>query len=166
MSRKKNDKALVLGIGNLLLRDEGAGVRTVELFEAAYHFGGDVTCLDGGTSGLSLLSHIRDYSHIIIVDAVKADCPPGSVVRVSGERLAHLPGLPHASAHQLGVKDILSIAAFEGLTPKIALVGITPKKISAGMELTPEVSKALPLAAEAIREELKKFGFKASRKAH
>lgn len=165
MARKKRGKALVLGTGNLLLRDEGAGVRATELFEREFSFGPDVTCLDGGTSGLSLLNHIRDYTHILIVDAVRADCPPGTVVRVSGERLAHLPGLQHASAHQLGIKDLLAIAAFEGLKPEITLIGITPEDISAGMELTPRVQEALAIAAEAIREELEKSGFKAARKA-
>lgn len=165
MARKKRDKALVLGTGNLLLRDEGAGVRATELFERNYSFGPDVVCLDGGTSGLTLLSHIRDYTHILIVDAVRADRPPGSIVRVSGERLSSLAGFAHTSAHQLGVKDLLAIAAFEGLRPEITLIGITPEDISAGMELTVRVREALPLAAEAIREELEKFGFKAVRKA-
>lgn len=164
MARKKRDKALVLGIGNLLLRDEGAGVRTIGLFERDYSFGHDVVCLDGGTSALSLLTHIRDYTHIIIVDAVRTQGPPGTIVRVPGERLESLPGLPHTSAHQVGVKDLLAIAEFQGLRPEVSLVGIAPGEISAGMELTPRVQEALPLAAEAIREELEKFGFKARRK--
>lgn len=165
MARKRRNKALVLGIGNLLLKDEGAGVRTITLFESGYSFGPDIVCLDGGTSGLSLLSHMKDYTHIVIVDALSSQGPPGTLVRVPGEKLQSFPALSHTSAHQIGLKDLLAIARFEGLAPEVCVIGIIPKDMSAGMELTPEVECALPLAAEAIREELERFGFKAARKA-
>ena len=165
MARKKRDKALVLGIGNLLLKDEGVGVRTITLFESDYSFGPDIVCLDGGTSGLSLLSYIKDYTHIIIVDALRSQGPPGTVVRVPKEKLQSFPALSHTSAHQIGLKDLLAIAKFEGLDPEISVIGVIPKDMSAGMELTPEVQRALPLATEAIREELERFGFKTARKA-
>lgn len=162
---KKRKKALVLGIGNILLKDEGLGVRAAEFFKRNFSFGPDVACLDGGTSGLGLLSYIRDYSHLIIVDAVTAAGEPGTVIRIPGEKLQSLPDLKSASAHQIGVRDLLTIARFQGLSPELVVVGIIPKDISAGLELTPEAEKALPLAAEAIREELEKFGFKAHRRA-
>jgi hydrogenase maturation protease len=165
MARKKRKKALVLGIGNLLLKDEGLGVRAAELFKLDYRFGPEVECLDGGTSGLGLLTYILDYTHLIIVDAVHAKGAPGTILRIPGEKLQSWPYLKPSTAHQIGVRDLLAIARFQGLEPQLALVGIIPKDISAGLELTPEARKALPLAAEAIREELEKFGFKAERKA-
>jgi len=165
MARKRRNKALVLGIGNLLLKDEGAGVRTVALFESDYSFGDDVVCLDGGTSGLGLLSYIRDYTHLIIVDALRSQGPPGTLVRVPKEKLQNTPARSHTSAHQIGLKDLLAIARFEGLDPEISVIGVIPKDMSAGMELTPEVQRALPLATEAIRKELERFGFKAAKKA-
>lgn len=161
MARKQRKKALVLGIGNLLLKDEGLGVRAIELFKSDYSFGPEVTCLDGGTSGMGLLTYIQDYTHIIIVDAVRAEGAPGTVLTIPGEKLQSLPTLKTSSAHQIGVKDLLAIAEFQGLKPELAVIGIIPKDISAGLELTPEAQKALPRAAEAIRQELEKFGFKA-----
>jgi len=107
------------------------------------------------------LTYIQDYTHIIIVDAVRAEGAPGTILRVPGEKLNSLPALKSSSAHQIGVKDLLEIARFQGLSPELALIGIIPRDISAGLELTPEIQKALPLAAEAIRQELEKFGFKA-----
>lgn len=165
MARKQRKKALVLGIGNLLLKDEGLGVRAIELFKRDYSFGPEVACLDGGTSGMGLLTYIQDYTHIIIVDAVRAEEAPGTIIRVPGEKLNSLPTLKSSSAHQIGVRDLLEIARFQGLSPELALVGIIPRDISAGLELTPEAQKALPLAAEAIREELEKFGFKAEERS-
>lgn len=165
MARNKRKKALVLGIGNILLKDEGLGVRAAEYFEKNFSFGPDVACLDGGTSGLGLLTYIRDYSHLIIVDAVSASGEPGTIIRIPGEKVEGWPALKSSSAHQIGVKDLLAIARFEGLSPEVVVIGIIPKEMSAGLGLTPEGEKALPLAAEAIREELEKHGFKASRKA-
>jgi hydrogenase maturation protease len=165
MARKTRKKALVLGIGNLLLKDEGLGVRAVEVFKRDFSFGPEVTCLDGGTSGLGLLTYIQDFTHIVIVDAVRAKGAPGDVLIVPGEKLQSLPSLKSTSAHQVGVKDLLDIARFQGLSPELTLVGIIPKDIAIGMELTPAAQKALPAAAEAIRTELEKFGFKATRKA-
>jgi len=165
MALKRRKKALVLGIGNLLLKDEGLGVRAVEGFRRDYSLGPGIECLDGGTSGLGLLSYIRDYTHIVIVDAVRAEGPPGTVLSVPGEKLLGLPILKSSSAHQIGVRDLLEIARFQGLSPELSLVGVIPGDISPGMELTSEAEKALPEAEEAIRAELEKFGFKAERKS-
>ena len=160
MHKRKRKKALVLGIGNLLLRDEGLGVRTTEYFEGHFSFGPDVVCLDGGTSGLGLLSYIEDYSHIIIVDAVAALEAPGKIFRIPGEEVRKWPALKSSTAHQIGLRDLLAIARFQGLNPELMIIGVIPKDISPGLELTPAIKRAVPLAAEAIGEELKKFGFK------
>ncbi len=165
MALKRRKKALVLGIGNLLLKDEGLGVRAAEGFKRDYSFGSDVACLDGGTSGLGLLSYIQDFTHIVIVDAVAAEGAAGTVLRIPGAKLLDLPQLKSSSAHQIGVRDLLEIARFQGLTLELALVGIIPKDISPGLELTHEAEKALPEAEEAIRTALEDFGFKATRKA-
>lgn len=165
MARKKKHRALVLGIGNILLGDEGLGVRATERFKEAYGFGPDVACLDGGTSGLGLLSYIRDFSHIVIVDAVSASGRPGDIIRIPGDTVESLPALKSSSAHQVGVRDLLSIARFEGLCPEVTVIGIIPADISPSLELTPEARSALPAAAEAIAAELSRFGFKARKKA-
>lgn len=164
-ARGKGKKALVLGIGNILLRDEGVGVRVAEFFKANYGFGPEVACMDGGTSGLGLLSYIRDYTHIVIVDAVSASGAPGRVVVIPGSRIEGWPSLKSTSAHQVGVRDLLAIARFQGLTPEVTVIGIVPKDLSAGLELTNEAAKAIPLAAEKTAEELGRFGFKVKKKA-
>ncbi len=160
IEKRKRKKALVLGIGNVLLRDEGFGVRATEYFEGHFSFGPDVVCLDGGTSGLGLLSYIEDYTHIIVVDAVAANGSPGKIFRIPGEEVQKWPSLKSSTAHQIGLRDLLAIARFQGLNPELMIIGVIPKDISAGLELTPVIKKAVPLAAEAIAEELKRFGFK------
>lgn len=164
MNDAKRKRALVLGIGNVLLKDEGLGVRAIEYFSERYGFGPDVDCLDGGTSGLGLLSYIKDYSHIIVVDAVAASGPPGKVIRIPGEEVAKWPALKSTSAHQIGLRDLIEIAKFQGLSPELVIIGIIPEDITPGLELTALAARSVPLAAEAIREELARFGFRAEKK--
>lgn len=165
MVQKTGKKALVLGIGNILLSDEGLGVRAVELFQEQYSFKRDVSCIDGGTAGLGLLSYIRDFTHIIIIDALSAKGAPGAVIRIPGSDIPAWPALKSTSAHQLGVRELLTLARFEGLNPEVTIIGIIPKDISAGLELTPEVKGSLPEAVRLITEELAAFGFKVRKKA-
>ncbi|OGP18678.1 MAG: hypothetical protein A2V21_310265 [Deltaproteobacteria bacterium GWC2_55_46] len=162
MAKRKRKKALVLGIGNVLLKDEGLGVRAIEYFAERYSFGKEVTCLDGGTSGLGLLSYIKDFSHLIIVDAVAANGEPGKLFRIPWEEVRKWPSLKSSTAHQIGLRDLIEIARFQGLSPELVIIGVIPKDISAGLELTPVIKKALPLVAEAIRKELETSGFKVS----
>ncbi|MBW7957906.1 MAG: HyaD/HybD family hydrogenase maturation endopeptidase [Deltaproteobacteria bacterium] len=164
MADAKRKKALVLGIGNVLLKDEGLGVRAIEYFSERYGFGPDVDCLDGGTSGLGLLSYIKDYSHIIVVDAVAASGPPGKLLRIPGEEVVKWPALKSTSAHQIGLRDLIEIAKFQGLRPELVIIGIIPRDITPGIELTPEAARSVPLAAEAIRDELTRFGFSVEKK--
>src|SRR3972149_576005 len=150
MHKRKRKKALVLGIGNLLLRDEGLGVRTTEYFEGHFSFGPDVVCLDGGTSGLGILSYIEDYSHIIIVDAVAALEAPGKIFRIPGEEVQKWPALESSTAHQIGLRDLLAIARFQGLNPQPMIIGVIPAHLSPGLGRNLAIKTSFPLAAEAI----------------
>lgn len=164
LARKTKKRALVLGVGNILLRDDGLGVRTAEFFERSYSFGSDVSCLDGGTAGAGLLTLFSEFSHIIIIDALSSDSPPGAIYTFSGEDLKKKGPRLKASAHSIGVKDLLDLAAFEGSRPAVSIIGIVPSEISPGLELSDEVMEALPEAARTISKELKRFGFKTAKR--
>lgn len=157
-------KALVLGIGNILLRDEGLGVKAIDFFEQTYDLPEGVSCVDGGTAGIKLLSLLKEFTHIIIIDAVASRKEkPGAIIRFGGKDLELVPPLK-TTAHQLGVKDLLTLLKFEGHTPVVRIIGVVPEDISAGMELSQLIKKKLPGIAEAISEELEGFGFKAEKK--
>jgi hydrogenase maturation protease len=108
---------LVLGIGNVLMMDDSVGVRAIEELQRRYHFPDGVELLDGGTSGIELLSHIEGRDNLIIIDALKSGHSPGTVVRVEGE---DVPArfMTRISPHQLGLSDVLAAAtiAFWGRT--------------------------------------------------
>ncbi|MDO8426644.1 MAG: HyaD/HybD family hydrogenase maturation endopeptidase [Deltaproteobacteria bacterium] len=160
---ERDKKALVIGIGNILLRDEGLGVRAVEFFKENYTLPRGVECVDGGTAGLSLSSFFREYKRIIIVDAVSSGGPPGAIVRLGKDGLQKGPPLK-TTAHQLGIKELLAIAEFEGYRSQVRLIGAVPLDISPGLELTPLIKSKLPDLASAIEEELKGFGIMARKK--
>ncbi len=155
------DLPLVVGIGNILLRDEGVGVHVVlELQRQAANGQLDVAAgarfVDGGTLGLELLPMIDGASALILVDAVNLGRAPGSIVVIRGDAIeGTLAG--HVSPHQVGIADLVAAARLMGVMPEAAsLVGIQPARIDIGLDLTPEVAAALPGAIDAVCAELRR----------
>ncbi|MBI5587037.1 MAG: HyaD/HybD family hydrogenase maturation endopeptidase [Deltaproteobacteria bacterium] len=158
MAKAKKDKRyLVLGVGNILLKDEGLGVRAIEYIRERYSVPESVSVVDGGTGGLNLLSLIRDFDHIIIVDAVAPRTTPGALYRIPGKMLPKSPPLM-TTAHQLGVSDMLAIADLEGYDPDVVVIGMEPKEISVSLELSSVIREKLPEVAEMVAKELEGFG--------
>lgn len=158
MSGKAEKRALVIGIGNILLRDEGLGVRVSEYFERAYSFSDNVRCLDGGTAGVNLLPALQGFTHLFFIDAISSADPPGTVRTFSAADIMKGPPLK-TSAHFLGVKDLLAIAEFEGYRFEAMIIGVVPKDLSPGMDLSDMIRQTVPKAAETLAKELRKKGF-------
>ena len=153
---------LVLGLGNILLSDEGAGVRAVEELRKHYDLSDLVKIIDGGTMGLELLPYFEKRSHILIVDAVKSGNPPGTVTRIE-DPPAFLQ--EKTSPHQIGLPDVLRIAAITGSLPRnVILLGIEPKRLSTGLDLSAEVALNLNRLVEMVVAELDKIGIKVQSK--
>jgi hydrogenase maturation protease len=151
-------RVLVLGLGNILLRDEGVGVRVIEALAERYRMPPGVDLLDGGTSGMDLLDTIAGCDHLLICDAVRADAPPASVVRLSGSLVPALFRNRY-SPHQLGVSDVLATLILTDETPaSITLIGVVPVDMALGLELSPEVAQAAERAVEFLVAELRGLG--------
>lgn len=158
-------KVLVLGIGNLLLQDEGAGVRAVEAFERKYCAPACVEILDGGTSGIELLQYIRGKDHLILLDVVKSGNAPGIIIRLEGK---DVPALfqKKISPHQLGISDLLATAQLIGKMPKrVVLFGIEPKSIGTGLEMSGEVGRNIGRLADMVADELVSLGLSVTTKS-
>ncbi len=153
---------LVLGLGNILLSDEGVGVKAVEELQTRYDCSHAVEIVDGGTMGLELLPYFEERSHILIVDAVKSGNEPGTVTRIE-DPPAFLQ--EKTSPHQIGLPDVLRIAAITGSLPRnVILLGIEPKQLSTGLDLSTEVALNLNRLVEMVVEELDKIGIKVQSK--
>jgi hydrogenase maturation protease len=151
--------ALVLGVGNILLADEGVGVRVVEAFQQRYVIPEGVDVLDGGTAGMDLLDALSSRSHIVIVDAVRTGAEPGTIVQLSG---TDVPALfsNRISPHQLGISDVLAILRLIDQEPRhIALIGIVPVDLDLGLALSGMIAAKVDEMADLVADELRSHGF-------
>jgi len=153
-------KALVLGIGNLLIGDEGVGCKVVEELNNRYQMPPDVECVDGGTAGFELLPLIDNKDQLILIDALKNDMAPGTVVKIEDEDVP-MTFLTSISPHQLGISDVLAAAALTDTLPeKMVLFGVEPKQLDVGIGLSPEVETGMEKIIDVVVEQLRNFGYK------
>lgn len=152
-------RILILGVGNTLLKDEGAGVRVVEYLRERYEFPESVSCIDGGTAGPALTSLLSAFDHAIIVDAVRYGSAPGTLYRIPADQLSISPPVM-ATAHQIGIRDVLALVMLENdeHCPETVIIGVEPQEVSPGLELTPEIGALIPQLARLVMEELGRFG--------
>jgi hydrogenase maturation protease len=137
-------KILLIGLGNILLQDEGVGVHVVNAIRGRYACTPEVDIIDGGTLGLDLLPLFSDREKVLIIDAVNFGKEHGYIgVLEDGE----IPAVLHAklSVHHIGLADILSAATLMGVKPrKIRLIGIQPESTNTfGLEVTPAVREKI-----------------------
>lgn len=143
-------KTLVLGVGNLLLKDEGVGIHVVRALEKEPLPAG-VDVLDGGTGGLHLLHWLDAYERIILIDATMDDRPAGSVRLVRPRYASDFP--PLMSAHEIGLRDMIAALHLVGRFPETDLLLISVADIGElGIGLTPLVEASVPVALRWIKE--------------
>lgn len=145
------NRSLILGIGNTLLSDEGAGVHVIEYLQSHYPDLPDVTYIDGGTLSFTLSERIEETENLIVIDAAFLNAAPGTVACFVGEEMdAHL-GRGRRSVHEVGLVDLLSIAHLTGHLPRQrALVGIQPANLDWGHQPSLPVQQAIPMAAHYV----------------
>lgn len=145
-------KVLILGVGNLLLKDEGVGVHVVKRLKDA-NLPSDVEVLDGGTLGLDLLFYMEGRKKVIVIDAVKGGKTPGTLYRFTDSDLGAMPKISF-SAHEIDLVDVLKVAHFLGHKPEMVFIGIEPKDISEGLEISPEIEERIPKIIDLVMREI------------
>ena len=149
---------LVLGIGNILLSDEGAGIKAVEELQKRYSLPPEVDVIDGGTMGLDLLPYLDNRSHLFIIDAVKSGNPPGTPTRIA---LYDPPAYfrTKISPHQLGLSELLAVASMtDSLPDEIVLFGIEPESLDTSLQMSESVEKNIETLVDMIANELDQIG--------
>lgn len=149
---------LVLGLGNILMQDEGIGVRVVEALEAGWTMPEGVSLVDGGTCGMDMLDIIASHRRMIVVDAVKTGAPPATLVRLAGDEVpAFFKG--KLSPHQVGLSDLLATLRLQGEGPEsTVLVGCVPAGMQITLDLTPDIAAKVPELLEMVLTELRALG--------
>ena len=152
---------LVLGVGNLLRRDEGVGVRVARELALHHRLPPGVTVVDGGTGGFRLLPLLEGAERLILVDAVDVGAPAGTVLELEPEAIEG-PAL-HASLHEIGPAELLaSVEAVTGRPLPTVVVGVQPGDLSPwDATLTEPVAAALPLAVDRVLTVLRRWDLEA-----
>ncbi len=146
---------LILGIGNLLLRDEGVGVHIVEDMRRM-SLPPHVELMDGGTMGIDLLYYIEGRKKVIVVDTVKGEHPPGTLYRFTDKNLAIKKPLLR-TAHGIDFTDVVVTAQRLGTKPEeIVFIGVEPEDMEEGMELSPLIKSKMPKIIELVMREVGK----------
>ena len=153
-------KVLVLGIGNLVMSDDGVGVKVVQRLQREYRFAENVEIMDGGTLGLDLLPKLEGIERLIVVDAVETGHEPGTCIRLVGEELP-IALETKVSPHQMGLKDLLSVAELLGHAPReMVLIGVQPGSIEMDTELTAAVEAKVNELISMVLDQLDIWGVK------
>ena len=154
---KRNEKTLILGLGNVLLQDEGIGVHTLRELEKL-DWPENIDLLDGGTGGFVLLSIFQDYKNLVIIDATLSNEPEGTIKVLKPKFAKDFP--KSLSTHELGLKDMIESAILLGKIPNIHLVviSINPKqKMSVNLQL--HIKECIPKLIETVKQVLSKTDY-------
>jgi hydrogenase maturation protease len=184
-SLSMENNIVVLGLGNLLARDEGFGIHALHQLQAALsgeaatgfdgslpdlnptlQFGGEsnpaddspvIQFVDGGVLGLNLLPLVESCTHLLVLDAIDAGSPPGSVLELSGEQLP-LYTTQKLSEHQVGFQEILALARFRDHFPAhLQIIGVQPKDLSGGIGLSVQISNSVDEVINRARAVLERW---------
>lgn len=153
MDAGPDKQTLILGLGNLLLSDEGVGVHVAQLL-LRMELPSDVEVVDGGTGGFELIEHVRGKSKVVIIDCFRADAKPGSIARLMIDEVS-LDQPPPFSVHEGGIQELL--LPIQKLTPppEVVLLGIVPAVVDQlGMVLSAEIESQMPKIVSAVLEEV------------
>ncbi|HMK49294.1 MAG TPA: HyaD/HybD family hydrogenase maturation endopeptidase, partial [Thermodesulfovibrionales bacterium] len=158
MTKMKEEQAaerrvLVLGVGNVLLSDEGVGVHVAnELMKR--ELPSNVSVVEGGTDGFRLLNHITEADRLIVVDAVRGGGEPGSIYQFDIDDVRNTPSGFKTSVHQIGILEVIDLSGLICKTPETTVIGVEPKSLEMGLELSPEVQAKIPRVIELVLEAL------------
>jgi hydrogenase maturation protease len=158
MSGADAPPTLVLGLGNVLCGDDGVGVVALERLRRRFRVPADVSLVDGGTLGLSLLPTLEAASRVFILDAVAADAPPGTLVALEGESVE--PALrERLSPHQIGVADLIDAMHWRDTWPaRLRVLGLVPGSFGLRIGLSKAVAAGLDGLVDRVVRELLEVG--------
>ena len=149
-------KIVVLGVGNELLSDEGIGVHVVKALLKENILPPEVEVMEGGTDGFGLINIITDTDRLIVIDSIKGGSEPGSLYKFDIEDAPAPPDIFKTSVHQIGILEVINLSSLIGKTPKTTVIGVEPKSVSTGMELSKEVRAKIPRVIELVQAEVER----------
>ena len=155
---KKN--AAIIGIGNLIMGDDGFGIHVIQYLEKHFRFPEDVNLVDGGTAGIYMAPLFEATDRAIVIDVIAMDLEPGSIVCLGHDEMKGRITSSSMSPHQIGVLEVLEICRFNGTAPrKVDFICVVPDKILPSTRLSPALSPITAKVALMVTDILKQEGF-------
>ena len=152
------NRTLVLGLGNPLMGDDGAGVAALERLRSDWVVPPEVELIDGGTWGMNLLPFIETARHLILIDAIRTGAAPGTLTVLERGELPRYFALK-LSPHQIDLREILALAELRGLLPDdLVAIGLEPERVDLELGLSPRVSAGLGKVVDLVVERLEWAG--------
>jgi hydrogenase maturation protease len=152
-------RALVLGLGNILLGDEGVGVRVIERLLEQYDLPQGLQVIDGGTLGMALLPYVEEAAHLVLIDAVQAQQAPGTLFRLVGDEMLGFLQKAGASAPQESLYNLVTVSMLQGYLPEdVVMWGIEIEPSGVGLELSQQVAAQVDVLVGKVLAELARWG--------
>jgi len=142
---------MILGVGNLLLRDEGVGVHVATSLQE-FPLPDNIEIIEGGTDGFKLFHLIMEADRLIVVDCVKGGDEHASVYRFDIDDFDHFPDIYKTSVHQISITEVVNLSGTMRTPPRTTIIGVEPAEISMSMELSASVQAKLPKVLEIVLE--------------
>ncbi len=162
--KKNSQKIMVLGVGCILCSDEGFGIRVIERMQKLYEFPDDLSIVDGGVLGISLLGVISEADKLIVVDVIRNNGKPGSLYRIDGDAIPQRIRAKN-SLHQIDFLEALTLCQALDKVPETTIIGVEPEDIeTVSIDLTPAVETQIDPVMEMVLAELDSLGVKYKKK--
>lgn len=151
-------KNILIGVGNVLFKDEGVGIFAAHYLEQNYTFQGEIEILDGGTLGFKLMSFFQEYDNVIILDTVSIEDKAGTVYKLPSKVLLDL-GTYRKTAHEVEIIEMLEICSLLEHHASVTVLGIVPQDIeSVQIGLTPELEDSFEDYIQQALRQIESFG--------
>lgn len=155
-----SNKIVVMGIGNLLLSDEGVGIKIIQDLTNNYEFPKEVEIVDGGVGSFSLLPYIESAEKLLVVDAILGGKPPGTIYKFKDKEIP-IQIFEKISLHEISFADILNLAKLRGKYPtSLVIIGIEPKSLEIGLELSEVIKENYNKLLKEVLLQLEEWGIK------
>lgn len=161
--RENKMKNIVVGVGNLLFKDEGIGIYAAKYIEENYTFEPEIEIIDGGTLGFKLMSYFQEYDNVIILDTVSIEDKAGEIFRLPSDVLLGL-GNYRKTAHEVEIVEMLEICSVLDKHAAVTIMGIIPEDIEkVEIGLTPKIEERFEEYIAHVIKEIESIGCKASK---
>ncbi len=152
-------ETIIIGVGNMLFKDEGIGIYASEYLKQNYEFSSDLEIIDGGTLGFKLMAYFQEYKNVIILDTVSIEDETGSIFRLPSDVLLGL-GKYRKTAHEVEIVEMLEIVSVLDSHANVTIIGIIPQDIqSVEIGLTSKMEEKFPFFIETALKEIENLGF-------